>query len=267
LNLSRLDEIKKHWEDNIAKHGARPDSSWSDIHAIQLEISAILNYLKNGDLVLDVGCNNGFSTLQYARERSITLFGFDYISTMVDVAKQSLEKAALAAGSHVNFEVGNALDIEKQDDTFDKVIATRVMINLETWENQQKALNECVRVLKPGGLLLLSEAFLRGWKNINRFRQEWGLSEIPMPTFNHYLDEDNLLAHMSRQTNLAAQLDFSSTYYVGTRVLKPLLMKALDLNAPALLQADSEWNHWISKLPSWGNYGVQKLFVFQKKQR
>ena len=25
-----------------------------------------------------------------------------------------------------------------------------------------------------------------------------------------------------------------------------------------------EWNRWFSQLPSWGDYGTQKLFVFQK---
>ena len=57
--------------------------------------------------------------------------------------------------------------------------------------------------------------------------------------------------------------NFSSTYYVGTRVLKPLLIHALgvdiDVSDPSM-----EWNRWFSQLPPWGDYGVQKLFVFKK---
>ena len=59
-------------------------------------------------------------------------------------------------------------------------------------------------------------------------------------------------------------VNFSSTYYVATRVLKPLLAQALgskiDVASP-----DSEWNRFFSLLPSWGDYGTQKLFVFKKK--
>jgi hypothetical protein len=59
-------------------------------------------------------------------------------------------------------------------------------------------------------------------------------------------------------------VNFASTYYVGTRVLKPLLNQALgglvDVADPKM-----EWNRWFAQLPAAGDYGTQKLFVFQKK--
>jgi hypothetical protein len=57
--------------------------------------------------------------------------------------------------------------------------------------------------------------------------------------------------------------NFASTYYVGTRVLKPLLAKAT--NAPLnIADPHAEWNRWFSQLPAAGDYGTQKLFVFEK---
>ena len=40
------------------------ESTWGDTYAVDLEIANISSYIKNGDNVLDIGCANGFSTLQ-----------------------------------------------------------------------------------------------------------------------------------------------------------------------------------------------------------
>ena len=118
-------------------------------------------------------------------------------------------------------------------------------------------------VLKSGGLLLLSEATLQGWQQLNRFRQEWALPEIPMPPFNQYLDQEQVVEALSSDLQLIEITNFSSTYYVGTRVLKPLLIQALGVKID-VAEPNMEWNRWFAQLPPWGDYGTQKLFVFRK---
>jgi SAM-dependent methyltransferase len=143
------------------------------------------------------------------------------------------------------------------------VVVVRVLINLGHWERQLSGLRECIRVLKPGGLLLLSEATLQGWCRLNALRAEWGLEDIPMPAFNQYLDQDQVVAAIRSEAELLEVSNFASTYYVGTRLLKPLLAKATQ--APlSVADPNSEWNRWFSQLPQGGDYGTQKLFVFRK---
>jgi SAM-dependent methyltransferase len=157
--------------------------------------------------------------------------------------------------------VGNIVDLQQSTAHYDKVIVIRVVINLGEWDNQLKGLKECARVLKPGGLLLLSEATLQGWNRLNAFRREWGLPEIPMPGFNNYLDQERLIAETSGDFEAVEVIDFASTYYVGTRVLKPLLIQALGVKVDPNL----EWNRWFAQLPAAGDYGTQKLFVFRRR--
>jgi hypothetical protein len=88
--------------------------------------------------------------------------------------------------------------------TYDKAIATRVIINLGEWAWQQIGL---------------------GWRRLNEFR-EWRLEEIGMPPFNQYLGEDLVADALSPHVELVELVNFASTYYVGTRVLKPLLSQA-----------------------------------------
>jgi hypothetical protein len=100
-------------------------------------------------------------------------------------------------------------------------------------------------------------------ERLNRLRAEWGLPDIPMPPFNEYLDQEKVIAELSGNMRLVEISNFASTYYVGTRVLKPLLRQAT--NAPVdVADPGSEWNRWFSALPAAGDYGTQKLFVFEK---
>ncbi|HJZ96285.1 MAG TPA: hypothetical protein VKE70_07245, partial [Candidatus Solibacter sp.] len=63
---------------------------------------------------------------------------------------------------------------------------------------------------------------------------------------------------------LVELVNFASSYYVGTRVVKPLLARALGGEIDAA-DPTMHWNRWCSELPPAGDYGTQKLFVFRKK--
>jgi ubiquinone/menaquinone biosynthesis C-methylase UbiE len=256
-------EVYDFWTRQAQEHGQSAAASWSDHRVIEMEIQEITKRLDDGDRVLDVGCANGYSSLQFACARRVTLRGLDYIPAMIEQAQ--LRAAAMKdklAGS-LEFEVGDITELKEPSETYDKVVVVRVLINLGTWERQMQGLRECVRVLKPGGTLLLSEATLQGWRRLNEFRGEWGLDQIPMPPFNQYLDENKVVSAVGSEMQLVELSNFASTYYVGTRVLKPLLAQAT--KAPlTVADPNAQWNRWFSQLPAAGDYGTQKLFVFRK---
>jgi ubiquinone/menaquinone biosynthesis C-methylase UbiE len=255
------DEVKTFWTEQSKRHGQSHAASWSDRQAIELEIREILQHLQDGDRVLDVGCANGYSTVQFAQQRRVQVRGLDYIPEMIAEAKARL--ATVRTLGSVEFGVGDITQLEEPANVYDRVVAIRVLINLGSWERQLTALHECARVVRPGGTLLLSEATLQGWRRLNTFRREWGLPDIAMPPFNEYLDEDRMRQANVPHLHLDAIVDFSSSYFVGTRVLKPLLIQALGA-AIDVADPDMEWNRWFAQLPAFGDYGTQRLFRFSK---
>jgi ubiquinone/menaquinone biosynthesis C-methylase UbiE len=259
-----LEEIRDFWSEQARLHGQSAAASWSDIRVMEMEVREISGYLHDGDRVLDVGCANGYSTVQFAAGRDIRIRGVDYIPGMVEQARQRLSGMDGRFRARIEFASGDVTALDEPDSAYDKVITIRVLINLGSWERQLQGLRECARVLKPGGTLLTSEACVRGWVNLNRFRNEWGLPDIPMPLFNQYVDEEKLAADLPGDLRLVEVVDFASTYYVATRVLKPLLAKALGSGVDAA-DPGMEWNRWFSRLAPAGDYGTQKLFVFQKR--
>jgi ubiquinone/menaquinone biosynthesis C-methylase UbiE len=256
-------EVYEYWTRQAREHGQSASASWSDHRVIEMEISEIAKRLADGDKVLDVGCANGYSSIQFACSRRIHLRGLDYVPEMIEQARARLATMRGSLIGSVEFDVGDITKLKEPSSSYDKVVVVRVLINLGNWERQLNGLRECIRVLKSGGLLLLSEATVQGWRRLNALRKEWGMEDIPMPPFNQYIDQEKVIAAVSGEAKLLEQSNFASTYYVGTRVLKPLLAQAT--HAPvSVADPNAEWNHWFSQLPTAGDYGTQKLFMFRK---
>jgi SAM-dependent methyltransferase len=257
-------EIRAYWARQAKEHGQAPEASWSDHRVIQLEIAAIGERIAPGARVLDVGCANGYSSVRYLLDREADVTGIDYIPEMIAAAETRRGGLPTGARERIRFAVGDVRSLEFEPASFDSVVSTRVIINLPDTESQAQGLRECARVLRPGGLLLLSEATVQGWSRLNRFREEWGLESIGMPSFNLYLDVDEVVATLTGTCALVAIIDFASSYYVATRVFKPLLARLrdglVDPNDP-----NAEFNRWAAQLAAAGDYGTQKLLVFERR--
>lgn len=229
-------------------------ASWSDKYVIELEVKEISKHLLPTDIVLDVGCGTAWSTAQWA-PLVHSIRGIDNITGFLEIADSK-------GIPNATFNTDDVVHLSEPSNTYNVVISVRTIINVGEWETQCLALSECVRVLKIGGLLLLSEATLQGWRKLNLFREEWGLEPIPMPDFNRYLCTEKVQSCLESSCCHIATVDFASSYYIGTRVLKPLLAKMSNVDNVA--EPLTQWNKWCSLQPSVGDWGTQKLMVFRK---
>ena len=262
---AKLDDagIKQYWSEQARRHGSSHCASWSDAQAIEIEKRVIEPHLRDGATVLDIGCSNGHATLTYAQHADIDITGMDYVPEMVSAARENLEALGPSLRGRARFETGDIRALPFADESFDTVITTRVVINLQNPEAQVQGIRECLRVARPGGTVLLSEATIQGLEALNRLRAELGQKPLSMPSFNLYLDAQSIQAGDWGPGVSVEAVDFSSTYYLFTRVLKPLL-EHLPGSLVKAVDPLSEVNRLAAQLPSWGDYGVQKLFILRK---
>ena len=255
-----LRDIRAFWNGRAKEHGIEYKASWEDYYCMQLEISTIVKYLNEGDRVLDIGCANGVGTMQIASEKNVAIKGIDYSEEMINAAQTILPEREKFFKGTVSFDNGDVLNLKEQGQSYDKAITKRVVINLKTIDNQTKAAREIHRILVPGGCFLMSEATTGGLQKINALRKEFGLEELKQPWHNLYIDEDSFVRNMRGLFEIVDIISFSSTYYIGSRVVQPFVKKLLN-QPPNYL---SEINRVFSLLPPCGDYGIQKLFVFRK---
>ena len=107
-----------------------------------------------GDKVLDVGCGTGNLTLtakSYAGPDG-EVYGIDAAPEMIQVAK----KKASRSGQEVVFEVGLIEELAFPEANFDVVIS-RLAIHHLPDDLKRKGFSEILRVLKPGGHLLVAD--------------------------------------------------------------------------------------------------------------
>jgi ubiquinone/menaquinone biosynthesis C-methylase UbiE/uncharacterized membrane protein YbhN (UPF0104 family) len=98
---------------------------------------------------LDVGCGQG---AYVARMRTL---GFEVSG--IDASSGQVRLAAEKIGSGDLVCVGSALNIPASDDSYDFLYVINVLHHLGSTEEQRRAFNELMRVLKPGGLLFVHE--------------------------------------------------------------------------------------------------------------
>jgi SAM-dependent methyltransferase len=94
---------------------------------------------------LDVGCGTGFLSLELAG-RGHRVTGIDFAPQMLAEAR----KKAMAQGVAVRFEEGDAEQLPFAEGSFDLVMTRHV---LWTLPHPEQAIDEWIRVLRPGGRL------------------------------------------------------------------------------------------------------------------
>ena len=219
----RNDPIKDHWE---RQGNLFPDShqaSWGDEFCISLEINEVKKHLVRGETLLDIGCANGLSTMKYLEAGVSHSTGVDFSENMISAAKRNCKAQGL---DHLlSFHVGDIRNLDFESGAFGTTNITRVLINLPTWEEQVAGLDESLRVTKSGGVLILSEGFYEPLVRLNGLRSFLGLQPLREHEFNYYLSTNKLETYLRNKGLSFSCKTFSSTYYLGTRVIRDLILE------------------------------------------
>jgi len=111
------------------------------------ELNFLFEDLKEGEKVLDLGCGNG-RWYKVFKEKKADYFGLDNSEKLIEIAKENFPDA--------KFFIGDALNLPFQDNFFDKVYSIALFHHIPSDDFRIKVLEEAKRVLKPGGILILT---------------------------------------------------------------------------------------------------------------
>ena len=104
--------------------------------------------------ILDIACGTGDYSIAIARRAHAEsrVVGLDLSAGMLEVMRGKVEKAGLS--DRIAAEQGNSERMRFDDGCFDRVT---VAFGIRNFEHREQALREMLRVLKPGGRLVILE--------------------------------------------------------------------------------------------------------------
>ena len=205
-NSEFKEAVRKYWDD--------PDTiSIIDKELHKIEIDTVCRYLRSTDSLADIGCGNGIATIKYA-EKVKKCIGFersDYLR------QQAIENARQSELTNLSIQAVDVLELSKISEKFDVVVTQRVLINLESWEDQKQAILNIYGLLKPGGRYIMIENTNDAFISLNEMRHQVALEPIPQHWHNRFFDYERLMEFLEGQFQLLKTHDFG-LYYFLTRV-------------------------------------------------
>ena len=117
----------------------------------QLLIGAILNH--RPQKILDVGCGTATLTIMLQKEfPGASVTGIDGDSKILAIAGKKIKEAGL----NINLKEALSFKLPFPNDHFDVMISSLMLHHLSD-DDKQKTLHEIIRVLKPGGQLVIAD--------------------------------------------------------------------------------------------------------------
>jgi len=139
FHKSKINEKNRESYNKVAKHfSATRSYLWHDL-------TPFIDYIQDGDKVLDVGCGNG-RLLSLLKGKSVKYLGVDFSEKLIEEARQN------NPGSE--FKVLDIHELSNLGERFDVVVCISVL-NHFPYEDQNKIIKNLGAVLKTGGYLLM----------------------------------------------------------------------------------------------------------------
>ena len=224
--MKDLDFTKKQYnlDSNIKKYG----ESIEEVGLWNSEKIIFDRYIKKDNLILDLGCGAGRTTINLYKRGYKNIIGLDIADKLIDFAKSYSKQNNL----DIHFAVGNATKLDYKDNTFDVVIFSyNGMQCVPGLENRRNVLKEVYRVLKPGGYYIFtahdrhdpkSQKYLAFWKKteeewangINKFDVEClgdliSTNSLGEEAFIHFSTVDEMKQFISEQPFDVVEFEYS----------------------------------------------------------
>ncbi len=254
--MTSREAIREYW-DKRSTFGMAAGTN--DVVLKRIEIAEIISHVEDKMRIFDFGCGNGVTALEIAKKHDVHICAMDYSDAMISAAKEMSTNYSPLKGAVV-FKQGDASSIKSINDTFDIAYTERVLINLKDFEEQKKAIQDIIGLLRSGGRYLMCENSHDGLHEINELRKLCGLDAITPPWHNCYFHEKDIQAFKPRGAVLEDVIPFTSTYYFLSRVVNA----ALAADEGREPQYENPINLLALKLPPIGTMGQTKLWVWRK---
>ncbi|MBM7615861.1 class I SAM-dependent methyltransferase [Alkaliphilus hydrothermalis] len=147
-----MNSVVNHYE----KYNECERLSTNSARKIEFIISSRIldNYITKNDRILDVAAGTGIYSFHYA-EKGHDVFAMDLTPKHIQIIRDKLHSSI--KDLNIQTEVNNAIDLNiVKEEEFDTVLCFGPIYHLVEAHDRRKCIDECLRVLKKGGILAIA---------------------------------------------------------------------------------------------------------------
>ena len=155
--------------------------AWEKTFTHPLNIDVFREHVTTENRILDYGCGYGRTANELLNYGYANVVGIDSSPLMIERGRQMYP--------HLDLQVLPASGLPYADESFDAVLLFAVLTCIPTNEGQQELLESLIRLLRPSGLLYISDYYLqedeRNRQRYERFANEfdvYGIFRLPEGT-------------------------------------------------------------------------------------
>ena len=141
----KTEQSQKVYNKMAWKYDSAPEGRYTSPHKEEIIKKAVL---KEGDNILDVACGNGRLLGELSKKAGVNAFGVDISENMIASARRRYPACTFAGGS--------CAPLSFENESMDVITVSCAFHHFET---PQTFANECMRVLKKNGKVMIAEPF------------------------------------------------------------------------------------------------------------
>jgi len=108
--------------------------------------------VKEGELVLDIGCGTGLLSLKFLEKADCLIYGIDSSPEMLEIFKEKIAKLNLS--EKISLELEDAENLDFKNENFDIIAST---VTLHHVKDKYPVIKRIYDLLKPGGRFLMGD--------------------------------------------------------------------------------------------------------------
>jgi len=150
----RLQESRQYWDDLASSFDDEPDHGLRDSLVLEAWTELLKTWIPAANAtILDIGCGTGSLSVILAR-LGYTVTGIDLSPSMISLARTK----AAAYGLEIEFHIMDASHAQFAEHQFDVILCRHLLWALS---EPEQVLQRWIKLLKPGGRLILIEGYWR----------------------------------------------------------------------------------------------------------
>ena len=149
-DAARLEEVRRVRKENFDEHGAEPERGQIVPGRSWAAWARALGHLLPELEIADLGCGEGYLTIEASRFAK-RVIAVDRSDAVLDRARESAKRRGIR---NVDWKRGEIEDLPRKDSSVDVALLSQALHHAN---DPAKALAEAVRIVRPGGRVLLLE--------------------------------------------------------------------------------------------------------------